>query len=483
MIRNVTTKIKEKITKIDKKIAIGVGLSLVLLASLIIVFANRHRRDVVLENIFDPDAPIAVQFEDTYGYVNRQGETLIEPAYLTAGPFYGQYAAVSLADGDREIYKIIDTKGSTILTSTSANKPRYYKEYGVWLVDNKIYSSELKKLAGGDRHITYIDKGYFAYQENDAKASGIIDYQGKKVFSWDENYISVDISKTAYDESLPYAAISNYEERESIISLRTGKELYTLSDPKNRYLEVEPDNVFRIIDRQDSYKTVEWLYLSDDKIAFQTSEEIYDISIDDYLKNILKIDYGVNYEAAGRSERYAYYDVANGRFLDAKYGASESTTKNDWMEKIYGYKTYTCSGLYGLMEKDKILTDCTNRRISFLPRQTYDYMNMYYQKPIAIIEGDADVLIYNLREHRELAHYEVASLTSTDDSTFLIVTEYESDGFTKKNYVAYNLITDAALEFASTASIAVHSNYLVVTENGKDTYYDVELDAIFEFAG
>lgn len=464
----------------NKKILILGGIILLSIVGLIILIAGSSPKNELLKIIYEIEKPIAVKQNGKYGYVDYEGKTLIEPTFESAGPFYGDYALVSILDGDEENYKIINKKGKVVLESTASNRPRYYAEYGVWLIDNEIYSKDIKEIFKEDYHMTYISKGFFSYQDNGKVASGIIDYTGKKIFSWDEDYISIDISEIGYKDAGMYAAISNYEEREEILDLSSGKTIFTLDDPQNRYLEVEADNIFRIIDREDNYRTIKWMYIEDSKIAFETTEEIYDITIDNFDRGILKIDYGSNYEALGKTGQYAYYDVKDKKYMDEKYGKEESTSKNDWMEEVYGYKTYTCSGLYGIMAKDKILVDCTNTDIRFLEDNLYEYMRQYHKQSIAIIENDTSVKIYNMKKKDEILSFEVASLTEADESTFLLVTVYENDGFTKKNYVAYNLVTGKSKEFAPSSDISIYSNYLTIGDGTKNEYYNATFEKVFE---
>lgn len=471
--------LKRIFKKINKKILLIGCLAIITLIILIVVISNMGPKNELLKLIYDIESPIAIKKGGKYGYVDFEGNTLIEPAFESAGQFYGEYTLVSTIENDEEVFQIIDKKGSVILTSSSANKPRYYSEYGVWLVDNKIYSKDVKEIFKDDYHMTHVGNGYFSYQDNKKAASGIIDYSGKKVFSWDEDYISIDISEIGYTDAERYAAISNYEEREEILDLTKGKTIFTLDDPKNQYLEVEDENVFRIIDRENSYKTIKWMYISDSQVSFETTEEIYEITIDSFEKGILKIDYGSNYEESGKQERYAYYNVKEKKYMDSKYGKEESTTKNDWMEEQYGFKTYTCSGLYGIMIKDKILLDCTHTDIHFLEDTLYDYMKQYHKESIAIIQKDTNILVYNMKKKEELLKYDIASLEETDESTFLLLTTFEQDGFTKKNYVVYNLVTKKSKEFAPSSDISVHSNYITVGDGSKNIYYNANLNEIF----
>lgn len=437
-------------------------------------------KDEKLELLYDIKNPIVFKEDGLFGYLDYNGEVLIEASFKSAEQFYGNFAAVQKEKDGDEVYEIIDRNGRTIESATLSNRPRYYAEYGIWLIDNKLFDADMKNIFKGDYHVKYIDKGYFIYLDNKNEESGIIDWTGKKIFTWSENYITADISKIDYPNAKYYGAISNFEEREEIVALGNGKSIFKLEDPKLRYLKVEDDNVFRVIDRENNYKTVRWLYIENDDIAFETTDEVYDISIDNYLLDILKIDYGVNYEALNRSERYAYYDVKNKEYLNSSYGKEESTSKNDWMEEVYGYKTYTCSGLYGLMSKDTVLKDCTHTNIKFLNKMKHDYLKQYYDKEYAVIQKDTTVELYDLKNKETIKKYQMASLKENKDSTFLLITNFENDGFTKKSQTVYNLVTDKEVTFSASSQIDIYSNYIVLAEeDDKLTYYNANLEKIY----
>lgn len=475
-------KIHPKISFDSKKKKL-IGSILFIIVVLAVLFAilllNSSQKNALLKLIFEEDKPIAFKKDGKYGYMNTKGEELIEPIFFNAEPFYGDYAVVTDEEDGVEIYKIIDRKGEEVLKTESASKPQYYSEYGIWLIENKLYSQKMKKIFEDSYHIDYISKGYFSFLDNERSSSGIIDSKGKKVFSWDEDYISVTISKTIFGAKKAYAAISNFEEREEIISLQNGKKIFELEDPKNQYLEVEEDNVFRIISREDNYKTIKWMYIDDDEIAFSSEDDIYSIEIDDVKRDILRIDYGKNFEVTGRTEQYAYYDLKNKKYLDEKYGREESTGKNDWMQDVYGYKTYTCSGQYGLMKKDKILLDCIHTSISFLEKKTYDYLEQYHKKPLAIVKKDAKVELYDMKKKKVLESFEPAAIAETDESSFLVFTEMDTDGFTKVDYVVYNAITGLSKKFLATDKIEVYSNYITVSDGSFKTYYTTEFKEIY----
>ncbi len=451
-----------------------------MVTTILLSLSNINSKSELLKLIFAPDKPVVYKEDDNYGYLDIDGKVLIEANYHSATPFYGEYALVSFYDDEDEIYEIIDKKGKTILRTSPTSQPHYYGEYGVWLIDNKMYTYEMKEISLGNCHIEYLGHGFFSYLDNDSSSSGIVDASGKKIFTWDEDYISVDISDVDYPTNDYYAGVSNYEEREEIVSLADGKSVYVLDDTKNRYLEVESDNVFRIIDRSDNYKTVEWLYLEKGKVAFRTTDDIYEITIDDFGHDILKIDYGVNYANSNHDERYAYYDVQNNRYLDETYLKEENIDKNAWMEDIYDYKIYTCDKLYGIMQKNKIIKACAYTSIDLLDRNTYEYLKEYHARHLAILKDNSTVEIYDMKRGQVLHSYEMSSIKGEKDSSFFLITQFDESGYTAAKYIVYNAITDEQMEFSSPSRISLYSNYITVEDKDTTTYYNTDFTKIYE---
>lgn len=469
----------KKLQKVDHRIWIIGALVLTIVIGVTIIFLNSGYKNPLHAAIYDPKKPIPVEENGVFGYVDFEGEMLIEPQYETADPFYGDFALVKTND-ETSKYKIIDRTGAVVKESTTAKKPKYYKDYGVWLIDNILYDYEMNVLFEGDNHLDYVGQGYFTYFKNDEEQSGLINHEGKKIFAWNSNYISVTLSPLVYDELDEYAAISDFEEQEKIISLKNGKEIYTLDDPKNKYLETESDNVFRIIDRQNSYKTIEWLYIENDRIVYSTNEELYDLSLIDYKNKILRIDYGVNYEALGKTDRYVYYDTSKKVYTESLEGVDEFTNRFDHMEKTYGYKTYTCNGLYGLLSKDKVIVDCKNDDITFPTKSLYEYLSQYHKRKYAIITDDTKITLYDLTHKKETAAYELAAIEKTEESSFLYIVEFESDGFTKSKKTILNLITGRQKTFSKDEDIEIFDHYMTVRSEEKTVYYDVNFEVLYE---
>lgn len=460
---------------LDKKRIIILGVLAVLIISLILVLCFRKKVDENLEILFDPDNPILIEDSTFYGYTNSVGDKIIDTKYKFATPFYKDYALVSDNEETKE-YIFLDKKGKEKLTLSSNDTPKYFAEYGVWLVDNTLYDKDLKIIFEGNCKLDYIGAGYFSFMEDDEESSGIIDSKGKTTFKWDEDYINVSLSQTgSYMDT--YALVTNMEEKESIVNLKNGKVIYELSDPDNTYIREEKNNIFRVINRSENYKTIEWLYIEDDKIAYSNKDGIYDISLFDYKDNILKLDYGKNYQKENHHKQIEYYDFKEDTILDEE--PIELDDNQAFMKNKYGYTLTKENGSIGLMKDDEVLLEPDYESIEFLPENLYEYIYATKDKKIVILKKDGDYQIYNLKRNDIVATIEGDSLTLAEDSSFIVFTIFKDDGFTKDSYIIYNLITNKTMNLEAPYDIELYRNYIIASKGNKREYYSTEFKQIY----
>lgn len=455
----------------NKKLAI----LLLVIASLGIIFFFvrllffNKKVDESLEIIFNQSKMVAYLNDDLYGYMDIKGNVLIEAKYQEAGEFFNGYAYIKLED---KHYQIIDTKGDVKLDVKTDITPTYIRDYRVWLIDNKIYNDELGVIFEGNYHTNYINYGYFEFMDNSSNASGIVDYTGRVVYKWNQDYIHAKISKNEYKKYGYYALVSNYEEEEKIISLDNGKELYTLEDPSNTYIREEENNIFRIIDRGDSFKTKKWLYLKNNKIVFTKEESIYSMSLVKHEADILEIDYGPTFKSQKRESQYAYFNVD-----DNKEATKPDSLIDEKIEdEIYGYHIVKCDKLFGINKSSREIAKCDYDEVKYLESNLYNYIKSKNKEHIVVLKKGSDSILYNMRKKRPIETFENASVALNTSSTFITVTQYEEDGFTKKSVLVYNLLTHKYATFDKDTEIVVNSNYFVA--NNK--YYNTNLDMIYE---
>lgn len=453
-----------------------IGVVIVICAIVIFLFIRGKSQSKVSENldkIFDPNKPIIVAKGDKYGYITHNGKMMIEPKYDVAGDFSGKYAKVATKiDGKKTMnYQIIDKKGNVKMSFESYSGPKYHSDYDVWEIEDKLYDGNLKLITKKNVNVDYISNGMFEYKDNDKDESGIMNYKGKVIFSWSGTSISAEIPDVEETEEELYASVTNYEDRGVIISLKTGKILYTIDDVKNNYIYEEEDSIFRILNKENEKE--KFLYFSDDKLAYEVSD-IDDLTIFDSINKILEIDYGYNYETLNKKNRYAYYDVKNKKLLDSKPSTLDSSEDN-LLESLYGYKKYSCSSKEGIMSGDKVIISCEYDDVDFININLYQYMKNTKKQELVLLEKDDKTTLINLKNQKELSTFDSVYINDYDSSTFIKVSLRDNKGV-----IIYNLLTGKSMTFDKNDKIDINSNYIVVTKNNKDVYYNTEFKEVYK---
>ena len=247
--------------KDNKKVIIIIAAAvLAVVIGLILFFALRGGKKsgefASLSYVFDPNKPIVVEENNLYGYITSSGKIMIEPKYKKAGDFYGDYAVV-YATNDSEtssssyVYQIIDRKGNVIVRSENYTAPKYYTDYDVWVIDGVSYDSKLNKIVGEAVTVDYVSYGFFSFIDYAHEASGIMNAKGKVIFKWEGAVASIDISDNDNSEDDLYATVTVYKEKQVIVSLKTGKVVYTVEDAEKEYVYVSDHNIFSLRNRDD----------------------------------------------------------------------------------------------------------------------------------------------------------------------------------------------------------------------------------------
>lgn len=456
---------------------------IVLLLSLIFVGIHLFKNDSIdiiekdlnLIAIYEENKPILIKKNNKYGYISSDGELLIEPQYEFGTEFFNDYAVISTNRENKE-YEIINKSGKVVLGIQSDNEPKYYNECGIWLIDNKLYNKDLDVIFEGNYKLEYINYGYFSFLDNEKSESGIVDYTGKKVFMWNQEYITVDISKNDFKTGDYYAIVSNFEEIEQIVSLKNGRTVYIVDDPKNNYLRQEDGNIFRLISRENSYKTIKWLYFKEETLLYETDDLIYHISVEDYQNDILKIDYGQNYKDLKFKNRYSFYDIKEKTYLKEYH---QKVIMTPLLKNKFKYEVTTENELYGLKINDKVWLENIYDDIKFLDVDLHRYLYENKNLEYVFLEEDGITILYNLKKKKAVHEFESTSIINNPLSSFLTITEYDENGYSKKNYLIYNVLTNKTLELDKEVDILIGSNYIMASGGSEISYYNTDLMEIY----
>jgi len=466
-----------------KIILIIVGILIIFLGVILFFYLKDNffgNNEINLKYVFDPDKPIVIKDGEEYGYITSDGEELIEPKFIYAGSFYGDYAVVKVDNPDdddtyfTEIYQIIDRKGNMQLEEPSYTEPTYISECDRWIINSELYNNKLDKVLDNDVIVSYIKDGYFSFNNFVTSTSGIIDKNGKEKFTWEGTLTDVDITENPIDNNT-YAKLSDYGEREVIINLKNGKVVYTLENPERYYMYATEDGIFEITDRDD-YSISKYIYIEDNKLAYEA--EVENLSFYDYENKILKLDYGYDYD--NWDYNYKYYDLKNKKMLEEEPSKSESEDDDELniMENTYGFKTYSCEYKYGLKKDEESILPCQYNDIEMLNYNLYSYMKSEHNKELVLLEKEEKTILYDLKEGKGIKTFDSDYVYDTENSTFLKINTYDENY--KTISTIYNILTGESKTFNVDDKINIYSNYIVIEKDEKDFYYNTKLEKIYE---
>lgn len=433
---------------------------------------------------FNPKKPIKIAKNEKYGYISSEGEQIIDFKYDYASDFYGDYAVVG-EDEPRDGYEItkyhIINKKGEIKMSSEILEPEYIEEFDVWIIDNVMYNSNFKPVLDENIMVNHLAGEYFSFEDPIKEQSGIMTFKGKKIFTWEGISINVDISNNYYDTEDLYANVENYDERDIIIDLKNGKILYNVENPDDYAISDGSNGIFYVYEKGE-YDPIKWLYFRDGKLAYETSESYEDIDVYDYKNNILELDLGYDDDY---DHTYKYYDVKNKKMLDSKPSKPDNDEYDDLDKKLretlYGYRSYECSGRYGLIKGEEVIIKCGYDDISFLETDLYQYLQLKNKQDLFLVEKENKTILLDVKTGKEIYTFDT-NYVYDGNSTFLEARIYEKDGSyynSKYKYLVYNVLTGKTQTFESDDSISLRSNYIIVTRNGEKVYYNVDFKQIY----
>lgn len=448
---------KLKLTLIVTSIIILLGISFLIL--------KNSKKSNFNYAIFDQNKPIIIEKNGKYGYINTSGKVIVEPIYEDIGNFNGNYAIVyemvKTEDGEKKLCKIIDKNGKVKVTPQEDGycSIEYISDYNIYIIDNKLYDSNLRKLSSDDKHVEYEDNGYLAWFSEEKKTAGIMTTSGKIPYTFkyigdyaDQSY-DFEFRVSDIDKSLNgrYCISRPYYGYNAIINCDSGK---IVVESKEDYYFDEDDNIFSFYTDDDSYESI-YFYVQDNKITYKNSNEIQYYS-DGYLR-------------INDNNKYKYYNIKTGSITDEK--PSKVDNLND-LELMTGYSKFSCDNGYGLMRNGKVLLPCQWDRIEFFDTLLYQYLNSLGKNYI-IVKKDSKSFIFDLNNNKTIYEINSSYVTSYTDSTFIYYTDEN------RNKVVYNLLTGKTITITADDSYNIYSNYIKVKHDKKYDYYNTNLELIY----
>lgn len=361
---------------------------------------------------------------------------------------------------------MIDQKGNVQLSSQSNIK--YISEYGLYIADNKLYNENLKSLTDDNIKVSYKGQGYSSYikydKNNKPIEGGILNKRGKRLYSYkfkdSEEFFSCTISEV--DESLneQYAKINIDNKKYAIVNLKNGKIVYDYTD---KSILVDDNNIFTI-SLNDKEKSI--ICLSKNKIAYETSDNV-EISYYDIKNKILQI-----YDnTKDHSNRYSYYDVKNKKMLSEK----PFNEINNSIESLTGYISFSSNNKHGVMKENTTILPCEYDDIEFLSPTTFNFIKSKTRKELVFTKKDDIYELIDLKNKKSIFSFKSPKIDTYTQSTFVKAKATDS-----KQICVYNLLTGKSMNFDSDSQISIYSNYIIVTKNNTQTYYNTKLNEIFK---
>lgn len=456
--------------KVKKFLPLIIAVIAILVVILIILFftLGRKNNDVNISLLtLEADKPIPFEKDNLHGFISSaNGKELISAQYTSVKPFYGNYAIVEKKQEDNTTtYCLIDRKGNEKLSSTYSI--RFIADYELYIIDNKLYNSNLKQITNDDYEVTYKDFGYSSYikynDDHKAVEGGIIDRKGKKVYTYkfqnDENYFGCSLSQA--DEKLNeiYAKVIIDNKKYGIVNLAKGKLVY---DYSNDSILVDDDNIFSIYS-DGNIKSVKCY--SDNKVAYETSDNV-EVSYYDVDNKILQI-YN---SSADYSSRYSYYDLKSKSMLSSKPVKNELSA----LESLTGYKSFSSNNKYGVMKGDKTILPCEYDDVEFLSESLFNYIKSKKKQDLVITKSADTIEIINLKNKKVIYSAKTSSLSAYSSSTFVKSVLTDSG-----EICVYNLLTNKSMTFDKNSQVSIYSNYIVVNKDNVKTYYNTKLKEIY----
>ena len=451
-----------------------VGFIFIIAAILIVLLLSKGTTSRSGDVIFDLNAPIKIEKNEKYGFIDTKGKVIIEPTFAKAEDFSGKFAYVK-SSGSDEKYMLIDKKGNVKLTSEYGFD--YNVKYDYWVVDDKMYDGNLKQITSDNVKVDYsqYNAGYLGWKNSTDKTAGILNPKGKVTYKYklnsDIDNLIVDLSDSDDEMKEKYCALSLYTynngksvNKDAIVNCDTGKVIYNYSI-ENIY--VRKNNIFSI---GDSKK----IYIQNDKIIFETTDKNVDLRY--YDDGYIEIrDYNKDYND---KDRYKYIDIKTGKIVDEQpKNDEESLSDLDKWEKETGLKSFKCNDGYGIMNKDKVVIQCEWDKLRYFGIDLYNFMKSRGKEYVIGTKEDEKVALINLKTGKEVFSVNSTSIRGDDASTFL----YSYDEKTRKLFI-YNMITNKSItldNIASNDKCILGFNYIVVQTNNNKDYYNINLKKIY----
>ena len=370
---------------------------------------------------------IKVEKDNKYGYINSDGELVLDYIYDMAEDFYYKYGIVK----KDEAYYLIDEKGNT---KFEGNNISYVKDIGEYLIDGTLYDYKLNKVSNYT-NLSYLLEGFYLFNQDNV--SGIINYKGKLIYKEDSNNIEILVKeKDSYLNGL-YAVIKK-NNKYGIINLYNGMIIVEYQDK-----EIVPlgNNFFKMNN--------EYLYLDENRVAARSKNEISFYNIKEEILNVNNKKYLLS-----TAEYRDNIDIPN----------ITSTTK---FENKTGIEKFLSVDGVGLIQNKKVLVSPIYKDITFIDYDIFKYVYKETGNKIVLLLLNDKTYLYSYNNKKILYIFDTDKIEIDNNTSFVKYTD--SNG----NHFVYNLLSNKYGYYKEDSIF--FSNYML--DNGK--IYNIELDKIY----
>lgn len=466
--------------KSNKKIILLILAIVIVILGVVTFFYFKSKNVLVdgvnLSYVFDPDKPIVVQKDYKYGYITSDGKSLLEPIYISASDFYGDYAIVSVTDSTESYfdkkYQVIDKKGTVKIETYSI--PEFYEEENIWIIDSALYDINFNRVTNENVSVQYLRNGYLAWDNYLAKAGGIMTSDGKVTYTYhyqeNESYINIEVSHIEEGFKDNYCRINVENEKYAIVNCKTGKVVH---DFTTNYISRYDDNIFKI-SNNETYELLYYVYIQDDKIVYKSNGSSA------YLYYSTYGGYVSIYDLFNENYEYRYLDINTKKLLTDSYNVTkpEELSEYDLIEQKYGYRPFESGSKYGLLSKDKVILPSQYDGVGFVNELLFQYVKNRNNQHVGYVTLDDNISIMNFKNQKALATFENAEVLDYSDSTFIKITLEDANGYTK-GYTIYNVLSNKSISFEKDDDFKIYSNYVTLEKNNKKIYYNTNLKQIY----
>lgn len=469
---------KKKSNKKIVFILLGIGVLVALVVVLLIIFLGKDKKNINTStddlSVFSDKNIIPIEKDGKYGYVSSDGEIILEPKYNSVGEFHGKYVAVSIDNPDtlsstKKLYLLLDTEGNCVNEYELHNEPIYYKDNDLWNVDGVLYDANMNKLTPDNMSVTYLAGGYFEWENNDDRTSGIMNQDGKVSYTYtpitDKSvYTSFSVSDNISLLEETYCTINVENDEYAIINCDTGEYVYDFTD---KYIGQGKNNIFTIFDSNIS-RVLERIYIYNNKILYRTTgsnDMTYDG--DGYIK------------VYGDVEKYI--DVKTGKILNEK-PSIDDVDMDDLFDGLdyHGYKVVSENSKYGIKKNDKNIVPIIYDDIDFLVEDLFNYVKNEKKQELALAVQENKTSLIDVKTQKIITTFDTENVFQIRGSTFLWVKFFEEGSKNISKNLVYNVLTDKSMEFEGDVNITIESNYIKVNQNKMNVYYNTNFKKVYE---